>query len=243
MRGHGWVPGKVSVVIVVFNRVDLTQACVNSILASDDVGLVHELVFVDNHSTDETPEYLRAFHAANPQNVQIATLTENVGYSRGANVGAGLAEGEFVFLLNNDTEVRDGWLRTQLEQMEPDVGAVAGTLIDPDGTIQHTGVEFRRDGTELVAYNTTTDRPASDMDCIAGTASLMRAYAYWQGGGHDPTFRNGYEDVDLCLRFRDRGWRLRYTPDSVVMHHKHASGPERWANVQDNIARLQELWG
>jgi GT2 family glycosyltransferase len=235
-RGHGYVEGATSIVIVCYDRWDMTEACLGSVLEAGDK--FHEIVFVDNNSNDETPGMLRALRS---DRFQTATLTQNVGYSRGANIGAGLAEGEYLVFLNNDTEVSPGWLDAQLTEMEPDVAAVAGTLVDPDGAIQHTGVDVYRNPI-LTASNTTHMRNAGDVECIAGTASLMRAYAYWQVGGHDPRFFCGYEDVDLCLRFRAHGWRLRYTPKSMVMHHKHQSGPMRWVHVQDNVRMLSELW-
>lgn len=237
-RGHGYVEGATSLIVVCYDRWDMTEACVGSIMDAGDE--FHEIVFVDNNSTDETPKNLEQL--AQDSRVQVATLTQNVGYSRGANIGAGLAEGEYLAFLNNDTEVSPGWLDAQLAQFEPEVGAVAGTLVDPDGTTQHTGVELYRQQHLLVAQNTTTPRDASDMECIAGAVSVMRAYAYWEVGGHDPRFFCGYEDVDLCLRLRAKGWRLRYTPDSVAMHHKHQSGPLRWAHVQDNVRLLNDLW-
>jgi GT2 family glycosyltransferase len=219
----------------------MTEKCLESVVESDDISLVHEIVFVDNNSTDRTAWHLNGLRSRSP-NVQVASLTENVGFGRGSNIGANLAEGEYLFFLNNDTEVRDGWLRAQVAEMDSDIAAVAGKLLNPDGSIQHSGVDLYCQDSLLVASNTTDERPARDLDCIGAAATLHSAYAFWRVGGFDPTFRNGYEDVDLCLRYRLNGYRLRYTPDSVVMHHAHASGPERWANTQDNIARLQELW-
>ena len=240
MRGYGYIQDAVSVIVVVYNRLDLTMKCLRSIQNHSE--RVNEVIVVDNDSTDGTAQWLLGYRQDAAFPVQIASLTENVGYGRGANIGANLAEGEYLMFLNNDTEVHEGWLPTQLAEMEPDVAAVAGRLIDPDGTLQHAGIGLYVIDGVLTAQNLLEDGPARDLDCIAGTASLMRAVAYHEVGGHDPAFYCGYEDVDLCLRYRRNGWRLRYTPNSTVMHHKHASGPNRWAHVGDNITHLQERW-
>lgn len=239
-RGFGYEQGNVSVVIVCFNRLDLTQACFQSIVASDD--LPAEIVFVDNASTDLTPEFLRSL-AGGLVPVQVATLTQNVGWGRGANIGSQLAEGEYLLHLNNDTEVSKDWLTPLVREMDDDIAVVAGTLRNPDGTIQHAGIQLYHDtnGT-LVAENIKTEQPARDVECLSLAAALVRAEAWNQLGGIDPLFRNGYEDVDFCLRAKKAGWRLRYTPESEVMHIGSASGPERWTHVQDNIRTLNERW-
>ena len=231
-RGFGYEPG-VSIIVVVFNRVDLTQKCLASIFEHTDDP---DVVVVDNGSSDATREWLKT------QPVEVVTLAENVGWGRGANAGAAVAKRDLHVHLNNDTEVRDGWLDGLLAELEPDVGAVAGRLVNPDGSLQHAGVRLFFQGSNLVAENIATEQPAGDVDCIAGTAMLVRAEAFREAGGIDPNFRNGYEDVDFALRLREDGWRLRFTPDSTVMHHQHGSGPERWTHVQDNVRRLNELW-
>lgn len=242
LRGHGYVKDSVSVVIVCFNRVDLTRACYESICASDDVP--DEIVFVDNNSTDDTSEWLRWLWDCPRIPVQIARLSENVGWGRGANIGSQLAEGEYLLHLNNDTEVHPGWLTALVNEMDDGIAAVAGTLLNPDGTIQHAGTQLFHDSNgTYTAENLHVEVPAYDADCISLAAALCRAEAWNQLGGVDPLFRNGYEDVDFCLRARKNGWRLRYTPESRVMHHAHASGPERWANVKDNIKLLNDRWG
>ncbi len=239
-RGYGYIPEAVSAVIVCFNRLDLTQACYDSILASDD--LPDEIVFVDNDSTDGTPEW--AYSLKGPVPVEVASLSQNVGWGRGANIGAQLAEGEYLLHLNNDTEVSPNWLTPLVEAMEEDTAVVAGTLQNPDGSIQHAGIQLFHDSNGVyTAENIRTEQPAGDVEAVSLAAALCRADAWNALGGMDARFRNGYEDVDFSLRARRAGWRLRYTPASVVLHHGSASGPERWTHVQDNIRRLDEKWG
>lgn len=241
MRGHGYIPGKVSVVIVCWNQADLTQECLHSILRSGQYP--HEIIFVDNASDDRTAKFLESLPGGEI-GIQVATLTQNVGWGRGANIGAQLAEGEYLLHLNNDTEVHDGWLSPLLAEMEdPDVVAAAGTLLNVDGSTQHAGIDLTFEtGGVLTASNVGMVGDARDVDALSLAAALIRADAWNHLGGIDPIFWCGYEDVDFCLRARSQGLRLRYTPDSVVTHIAHGSGEARWAHTADNIRALHNRW-
>lgn len=239
MRGHGYIPGKVSVVIVCWNQQDLTDACLTSIEKHPEG--VREVIIVDNNSSTPIAERLD-YPDTFP--VEVATLTQNVGWGRGANIGAQLAEGEFLLHLNNDTEVHDDWLAPLVSEMaDPEVVAVAGTLLNADGSAQHTGTElFFDDAGILTARNLTVGAEARDVDALSLAAALVRADAWNHLGGIDPIFWCGYEDVDFCLRARAQNMRLRYTPDSVVTHLGHGSGEARWAHTGDNIRALHNRW-
>ena len=239
-RGHGYVPGFVSAVIVLFNRLDLTQACLESILDSDD--WPDEIVFVDNNSDDGTDKWLYELDCPIP--IEAVTMSANVGWGRGANAGAQLAQGDQLLHLNNDTLVRPGWLTALKKDAADDVAAVAARLVNPDGSLQHAGIHtYTQSNGQFWAENIQEERDAYEPDAVSLAATLVRADAWNQLGGVDPLFRNGGEDTDWCLRAKKAGWKLRYCPDSTVMHIASASGPERWANTQDNIRLLHERWG
>ena len=238
-KGFGYTEGLVSIVIPLYGRADLTAKCLDSIYANTEKP--YELVLVNNGSTDSTV----ALQRLQPEGTDLlwVSVSENVGFGRASNAGAAVASGEFLVMLNNDTEVRAGWLEALLAECSEEVGAVAGRLENPDGTLQHAGVTLFYDSNgTLTAENIHEEREAGNADCLAGTALLVRAEAFRDVGGFDPCFYNGYEDVDLSLALSQAGWGLRYTPDSVVMHHLHQSGPSRWTHVQDNIRRLNDQW-
>ncbi len=238
-RGHGYIPGYVSAVVVLFNRLDLTQNCLASILESGD--WPDEIVFVDNASDDGTDDWLYELDCPIP--IEVVTMSANVGWGRGANAGSQLAQGDQLLHLNNDTEVTPGWLSALKADMQTDVAAVAARLVNPDGSLQHAGIQtYTNTNGVFWAENVGTEHEAYEPDAVSLAATLVRADAWNQLGGVDPLFRNGGEDTDWCLRARKAGWRLRYCPASTVMHIASASGPERWANVQDNIQLLHERW-
>jgi GT2 family glycosyltransferase len=239
-RGHGYVPGYVSAVIVCFNRLDLTQACLASIIESED--WPDEIVFVDNNSTDETDRWL--FDVDCPIPIEVVTMSANVGWGRGANAGSQLAQGDQLLHLNNDTQVTPGWLTALKKNAEDGVAVVASRLVNPDGSLQHAGIHtYTNTNGVFWAENVTEEQDAYEPQAVSLAAALVRADAWNQLGGIDPLFRNGGEDTDFSLRARAAGWRLRYCPDSTVMHIASASGPERWTHVQDNIRLLHERWG
>lgn len=228
----------VDVVIPQYGREDLTTKCVGTLRPTTTRNPVN-VILVDNGS--DPYDEGRCRHLSD-LHIRIA---QNIGYGRATNVGAAAGLGEFLFLLNNDTELHPGWLEPLLAAMDdPRCGAAAGRLIDPDGTLQHAGVRlFFDDNGILTAANITEEQDAcDDVDCLAATALLVRREAWLSVGGYDVNYYNGYEDVDLALRLRVRGWRLAYCPESTVMHVKHASGPSRWAHVQENIALLHNTW-
>jgi GT2 family glycosyltransferase len=171
-----------------------------------------------------------------PAVIEGGTFAEN------CNKGADEADGDLLLFLNDDCQVLTGWLDALVEAFNsPTVGIAGSKLVYPDGRIQHAGVGFRDNG-GLEAYNLLEDLPTRDVNAVTGACFAIRADLFTDIGGFDETFRNGYEDVDLCLRVLLAEWRIRYVAESVVIHHESQSGAARWAHVRDNIALLQERW-
>lgn len=154
---------------------------------------------------------------------------------------AATGPGPYLFL-NDDTEPQPGWLEPISAAFDdPDVGIVGCRLIYPHGQIQHAGVDFR-DRCGLEAYNIREELPTRDVPAVTGACMAVRADVFHDLDGFDLAYRNGYEDVDLCLRATAAGWRIRYVADATVVHHESQSGPARWTHVRDNIRLLQERW-
>ncbi len=194
-----------------------------------------EIVLVDNGSDDETSELADADIVVN--------VWPNRGFARGCNAGAAVASGDVLVFLNNDTEVTGGWLVPILESFQDDgVGIVGNRLVYGDGSIQHAGIYLDRPGGCLTAHNILTDEHSRDVEAVTGACMAVRADTFRQVAGFDHGFYNGYEDVDLCLKARELGWRIWYTAESTVIHYESQSGPSRWAAVRENVQRLNERW-
>ncbi len=242
----------VSIIIPTFNRLDLTKQCLASLAASGD-STVSEIVVVDNASTDGPAEFLKVLESEGK--VRALLNRENAGFARACNQGARAALGKHLLFLNNDTEVRPGWLDELQGTLVADerVVAVGSKLLFPDGTVQHAGVAIlddRKLPDPLVARHIHYRKPADSPEvcvprlyqALTSACMLVRKSDFDKIHGYDEEFWNGYEDIDLCFRLATDGGLLVYQPRSVVVHHESQSGPERFRKVGDNIQLLHRKW-
>jgi GT2 family glycosyltransferase/radical SAM superfamily enzyme YgiQ (UPF0313 family)/tetratricopeptide (TPR) repeat protein len=235
---------KASIIIPVFNKLDLTRQCLTT-LASLTTMPEYEVIVVDNNSTDGTAEFLAELGG----DVQVIRNRENLGFAVACNQGAKAASGEFLLFLNNDTIPTEGWLNALVDEVErhPDVAVVGSKLLYEDGTIQHAGVAFSR--TMFSPYHIYQRLPADspmvnrrrEFQCVTAACMLVRREVFEQAGQFDEGFKNGFEDVDLCLKIREMKWRIIYRPDSVV-YHLESQTPGRKVHEKDNAKRLRERW-
>jgi len=240
----GPVP-RVSIVIPLYNRVELTRPCVDA-LARNTRDVEFEVILVDNASSDGTGEFVASL--APP--FRSVTNASNLGFAAACNQGAEAARGEFVLFLNNDTEPCPGWLPPLLETIEgdPRVGIVGSKLLYP-GTdlIQHAGIALDENKEACHAFHglpgdlAEADVPRDDEVAVTGACLLVRKSVFEELGRFDLAFRNGCEDLDFCYRARERGYRIAYCPRSVVYHHESAS-PGRFAASDANRTLLRERW-
>ncbi|HZR84469.1 MAG TPA: glycosyltransferase [Candidatus Binatia bacterium] len=234
-----------SIVIPLFNKAELTRQCLEHLAQVTD-GATFEVILVDNGSTDGTREVLDALGG----DVRILRNPENLGFARACNQGAQVATGRYVVFLNNDTIPRPGWLSALVRDADehPEVAVVGSKLLYPDGTIQHAGVAFSR--AVMMPYHIYRCFPA-DAPCVSrrrefqvvtGACMLVRPDCFEAVGGFYEGYRNGFEDVDLCLKIRERGGVVVYQPESVLIHLESQS-PGRKDHDADNARRLRERWG
>jgi GT2 family glycosyltransferase len=169
---------------------------------------------------------------------------ERAGFAVTCNAGAARATADRLVFLNDDTLTQPGWLgplQTALGGPESDV--IAGALLTyPDGGIQHSGVFLRRRGGVLEAYNRTSPALSGEVPAVTGACIAIGRLLWDRLGGFDTEYRNGYEDVDLCLRAREAGGTVRFVAESTIVHFESRS-PGRFDHVQHNVALLNERWG
>jgi O-antigen biosynthesis protein len=225
----------VSAIIATRDRVDLLRQIVNDILTRTDYAPL-ELIVVDNESRDPaTREYLDDMQ----KHSRLSVLAYNGVFNFSAinNLAVRHARGEVLAFLNNDLKIiSDGWLREMVSHaMRAGVGAVGAKLYYPDDTIQHAGIILGLGN--LAGYvHRYAPRDAAGhggrlhrvQDCSAVTAACMvlKRAVFEEVGGFDETnLPVAYNDVDLCLRLRERGYRVLWTPHAELYHLESASRP------------------
>jgi len=220
----------VSIIIPTRDQVALLRTTIESILSRTSYD-AYEIIVVDNDSRD--PGTLAYLASLRPP-CQVLRWAHPFNYSAINNVGVRASRGEQLLFLNNDIEViNPDWLTALLEYAQfDDVGAVGAKLLYSDGTIQHAGVVLNLGGLAQHAFRCApkdvpgvprlADLPRS---CSALTgACLMVPRRVFDGiGGFDENLRVVLNDIDLCLRIRERGYQVVYTPHSLLYHYEGAS--------------------
>ncbi len=216
---------RLSILLVLYNRAELTLSCLRSIQSrSAEAGA--EVVLVDNASHDDTGVLLDRLRGAT-----VIRNRDNLGFPVAVNQAAAAARGEFLLLLNNDTEVLGDSFDAAMRFLEshPDVGAVGGRIILLDGTLQEAGCTFWREGHSFQYGRGDSPTAAEyqfqrDVDYCSGAFLMTRRELFAQMGGLDVAFSPGYfEDGDYCIRLWRAGRRVVYLPEVAILHYENAS--------------------
>lgn len=229
---------KASIIVLNHNKRDLTRKCLESLYRH--TRFPFEVIVVDNGSTDGS---LKALERRFP--ARWVSNHSNLGFARGCNQGACLAEGRILLFLNNDTVVTPGWLEGMVQALEGPhrPGIVGSRLLFRDGSIQHAGVVASFDQVpHHIYYRVPGDFPPvlqeREFQMVTGACLLIRKDLFQRLKGFDEGYENGYEDVDLCLRARGLGEKILYTGRSVV-YHLEARTYGRFLKTRKNINRLK----
>ncbi len=232
-----------SIVIPVYNQVFFTRVCLASL---DREVPCAEIVVIDNGSNDGTPDLLSAW-ADGSQNRSFFRHDENMGFARSCNAGAEAARSDIIVFLNNDTFVLDGWLPNLLRPLsDPSVKVTGSRLLYPSGHLQHAGVAFNEIGPFHVFMGLPGDLPFAqqlrDYQVVTAASMAIRADEFNTLGGFDTTYQNSFEDVDLCLRVKQRSGRVVYVPDSVAYHFESMTEGRLDETDRRNYEQFMDRW-
>ncbi len=236
----------VSIIIPVFNCLDLTRACLASLERTVPRRVSHEVIIVDDGSTDGSREWFRTLPASRYR--MHFNNPPRQGYARNNNLAARLARGDVLCLLNNDTVLLPGWLTEMLKVLraEREAGLVGNIQREPaSGLIDHRGIVFNRLGNPIHVGKDSAVPPESPSErwpAVTAACCVVRRDLFLELGGFDEGFQNGFEDVDLCLRAGERGFKHLVAHRSVIYHHISAS-PGRHLRQKDNLRRYRRRWG
>jgi GT2 family glycosyltransferase len=220
----------VSIIIPTRNQAGLLKATIDSIVTRTDYD-AYEIVVMDNGSRDA--DALAYLNSLRPP-CHVHRWTDPFNYSAINNDGVRKARGQQLLFLNNDVEViRPDWLTALLEYAQLDaVGAVGAKLLYSDGTIQHAGVVLNVGGVAQHAFRCTAkdvlgaprlaDVPRN-CSAVTGACMMVPRRVFDEVGGFDEALRVVLNDIDLCLRIRERRYEVVYTPHSLLFHHEGAS--------------------
>ena len=180
---------------------------------------------------------------------------KNQGFAKANNKASELANGKYLYCLNNDTEVKKFWLSPLVEILEQDsnVAAVGSKLIFPDGTLQHAGIGItntKENEYDIIPfhidYKLNSDsfevNIPKEVSALTAASLLIRKEIFQKVDGFDENFWNGYEDLDLCFKIQKLEKKLIYEPKSELIHLESQSGPERFSKNQQNVNYLYNKW-
>jgi N-acetylglucosaminyl-diphospho-decaprenol L-rhamnosyltransferase len=216
----------VSAIVVNYNRRDLLQDCLSSLLTPRN-GYLTEVILVDNASSDGSADFVRTRF---PQ-VKLFANEENVGYAKACNTGIRSSSGDYVLVLNGDIIVQEGAIEHLVEFMSSraNVGAVCGRLLNPDGSIQreYLGAKFPglrqvfhffKHGRAFMSYDHIDFDAVCKIDQPPGACLMVKRSVIDEVGLMDEGFFLWYEDVDWCLRIKEAGFDNYYFPGADFIH-------------------------
>ena len=229
---------QVSIILVLFNKAELTYLCLKS-LAGSIREVDAEVIIVDNSSSDRTNELI-----SRVKGCKVIFNKENVGFLRACNQAATLVDSDYILFLNNDAITYPGSLGVALQSIksEKDIGAVGGRIELLDGSLQEAGNIVYSDGT-CKGYG-RGDLPENgeymfirDTDYCSGAFLLTRKDLFEKLEGFDSDFEPAYyEETDYCIRLQKMGLRIVYDPRVRIKHFEFGS-----SESNDSAIRLMEI--
>ncbi|MBI3252500.1 MAG: glycosyltransferase family 2 protein [Candidatus Omnitrophica bacterium] len=245
-------PILLSIIIVNFETPDYTLECIRS-LYKNSPHCAFEVIVIDNGSKDDSLGRLRR---EAPQVLCIETGA-NLGFSQANNLGINNARGNFVLLLNSDTKILDNILDKMLEYLmaSPEVGAMGPRQLYGNGKLQLSWgsfptliseafrkvLHYRLSLNDLKIRDYLEEKFAgsTDVDWVSGSCFMARKEALTDAGLLDGRFFMYFEDIDLCRRIKDVGWRIHYNSDITLIHYGGVSAKRNMLRVLVEYRRSQ----
>lgn len=255
---------RVTIIIPTRDQFKLLERCIDSLFSQTDYA-DYEVLIVDNGSQEKAAcTYLDGLRQLRDPRIRVLSYDQPFNFSAMNNLAAQEASGQLLLLLNNDTAVlhRD-WLNELVSlALQPQVGMVGARLLYPDGSIQHAGVTLGMMGpAEHPFIGWPHDKPSplqrshavQQYSAVTAACALIHRDLYLALGGMDEaSFRISYNDIDLCLKVRQRGLRILWTPHATLLHEGSATqqpgkqiappSPERLAHFSAEQKAMYKRW-
>ena len=252
-------PGKVSILIPSCDHGADLRTCVDSIYRKTTYADFEVLIIENNSKEDGTFRLYEQLQKEHPDNLRVL-YWKGTGFNYSAlnNFGAREATGEYLLLLNNDTEViTPRWLEEMVMYAQQErVGCVGVKLLYPDNTIQHAGIGF---GYLTLAAHMHKNFPvghpgymgrlvyAQDVYAVTAACLMVRKSVYDEVNGLDESFAVAFNDVDFCVRVREAGYTNVFTPFAQLYHYESKSrgldeSPAKRKRFESEVKRFQQRW-
>ena len=232
---------KVTIIIPTRDKLEMLDQCIRSIRERTTYPN-YEILIVDNESVEEdTVAYLKAFDG------EVLPYPHPFNYARMMNFAVShVGDTDFILLLNNDTSVIEPeWIEALVEHgQRAEVGAVGARLLYPSGRPQHEGIALNYVGTAgNIDFNGHDDMGETVRNCsaVTGACMLVRPEVFSQLGGFEERLGVAFNDVDFCLRAREKGYQIVYTPHALLYHHESAT--RQSLHPEEDESFFRERWG
>ncbi len=249
----------VSIIIPTRDQFELTRKCISSILTKT-IYKNYEIIIIDNESRDiKTIEYLAKLKHEN-ENIKVISYIGEFNYSAINNYAVNFISGKIIGLLNNDIEViSPNWLSVMVSHaIRQEIGCVGAKLFYSDGRIQHAGVILGIGGVAGHSHKKSNCNDpgyfrrlqlTQNLSAVTAACLVVRREVYNLVGGFDEdNLKIAFNDVDLCLKVREAGYRNVWTPYAELYHHESASRgyedtPEKQSRFQKEVNHMIIRWG
>jgi GT2 family glycosyltransferase len=240
--------GLVSIIVPIYNKIEFTMQMLSGLF--ENTKTPYEIIIIDNNSVDASEKVIKEFFKSKPEGVEGVYIKnpQNQGYSIANNQGARVAKGEMLCFLNNDTIPLKGWLEGLVGAHKAHKAGITGAklIIPGQGIIQHAGIDFD-EFKYPVHINYGLQRDAKEVSedkeykAVTGACLLVDKKNFLNMGGFDEGYWLGWEDIDLCNRFRKAGYHIWYASKSELYHYESMS-EGRYSKETDNWYKYSKKW-
>jgi GT2 family glycosyltransferase len=242
---------KLSIIIVNYNTYNLTKQTIESIIQKEHP-FQYEILLVDNASSDGSIQKLQEeFNELTSEEIlQVFINKSNLGFAKANNIGMRIAKGEYILLLNSDTVVNEDCLEACITQMEKNtnIGALGCKVVLPDGKLDHACKRgfptpkaslyyllklHKRNPKKYGQYDALYlhEDEVGEVDSLTGAFMLMPKAVLNEVGLLDEDFFMYGEDIDLCYRIKESGYKILYYPKEQITHYKGGSSKKKRTKV------------
>jgi GT2 family glycosyltransferase len=240
---------RLSIIIINFKTPSLTMRCIDSIKLSKSIS--NEIIIVDNDSKDNSKQLVKGKFP----NIKWIQNNTNEGFGRANNIGASVAKGKYLLLLNSDMILEENTIEECIKEIEnkPNVGVLGCNLLNEDGSHQKSifsVASFRKLIDQNLIFNYFFPSKKEKADAVMGSFMMIPKKVFDEIGGFDPDFFMYSEELELCHRIRKAGYKIHYF-DKVTAIHKHGGSiaNQSWGYKQRYLSnallfyKVRGFWG